>query len=71
MEHETSQYLTTRDAGKLIDRTPAAIRRAAALGLLRPVVVTSAGERLYSSAAVLAYAARTAQRTRRRAEAAA
>lgn len=58
MTHVAATYLTSRDAGRLINRTPATIRRAAVLGLLLPVAVTSAGARLYSAADVLAYAHR-------------
>lgn len=57
-------FLTSRDAGRLIQRTPAAIRRAAALGLLHPVAVTSAGERLYLPEDVLAYARQIEARRR-------
>lgn len=50
--------LTSADAGRLIKRTPATIRRAAVLGRLRVAAVTSGGERLFLRDDVLEYRAR-------------
>jgi hypothetical protein len=54
--------LTPADAGRRIDRTPAAIRAAIKRGALAPVTRTSGGMALLSPEAVDAYAARCAAR---------
>jgi DNA-binding transcriptional MerR regulator len=62
---EAVEYLTTADAGRILDLTPAAVRLAASDGRLRVAVVTPSGQRLYSREDVEALASRR-QRARRR-----
>ena len=49
---ESSAYLTTADAGRLLNLTPAAIRLAANTGRLAVAMRTSSGQRLFSRDAV-------------------
>jgi hypothetical protein len=51
------EYLSTADAARLIDRTPATVRRAAALGLLRVAASTRSGVRLFRRADIEQYVA--------------
>jgi DNA-binding transcriptional MerR regulator len=61
MVHDASDFLTTADAARLIDRTPATVRRAAALGLLRVAATTRSGVRLYRRADIDRYLAERAR----------
>lgn len=56
------EYLTTADAARLIDRTPATVRRAATLGLLRVAATTRTRIRLYHRADVERYIHRANER---------
>jgi hypothetical protein len=53
-----TQFLTSADVAKIIDRTPAAVRLAAIKGYLRVASTTGRGVRLFVLDDVLAYRAR-------------
>jgi DNA-binding transcriptional MerR regulator len=50
MREPETTYLTTSDLARRFDRSPDRVRQLARAGRITPAIVTSRGERLYTSA---------------------